>query len=114
MESPNLLEWIDRVLKGRFQWMEHESAAWTTTHGFGNFSFRCKVKSAALPLRAMKDPSAGMRQEWPWWRWKVSVTADGVTYRVSAYADSMDDGKFACERAVKRMALAATLTLRTT
>jgi hypothetical protein len=40
-----------------------------------------------------------------WWRWTAKVNSGGVSYRARGYAESMDDGKAACEAAVRALAI---------
>jgi hypothetical protein len=81
----------------RFSWQEHESAAWTIgeggqREGEPDFSHRCSVARIPFPVVM-------------WWQWTVKVSSDGVSFRARGYAESMDDGKAACERAVHTLAL---------
>ena len=102
-----LIERTGHQLHGRFGWEQNESAAWTRSAGGmragePDFSHVCCV-DAHLPRPASKPsfPTA------MWWAWSVKTVSAGVSYRARGYADSMENGKIACERAIHALALSA-------
>jgi len=105
MDMDEFLSRIDRQIHGHFGWQEHESAAWTTSAGgqrLGepDFSHKCKVLShLRRPQPTPSFPTA------LWWKWTVKVGSGGVRFRARGYAKSLEEGKVACERAVRTLAL---------
>lgn len=84
--------------QGHFGWQEHESAAWTTSagglrQGEPDFSHRCHVHRLAPNILAAC------------WQWTVKAYSGGVDFRARGYTESMGEGKTACERAVRTLAL---------
>jgi hypothetical protein len=105
MNTDEFLARIERQLHGHFGWQGHESAEWTTTaggfyEGEPDFSHQCKVVThLRRPSPEVSFPVA------MWWKWTAKVTSGGVFFRARGYAPSVQEGKIACERAVRTLAL---------
>jgi hypothetical protein len=105
MNEAEFLARVERQLHGHFGWEENESWAGTTSAGgmrLGepDFSHVCSVK--ALPL---SRPSSTGDVVLSWWEWSARCSSGGVRFRAKGYAKSKDEGKTACERAVRTLAL---------
>lgn len=96
---------IDRQLHGHFGWEEHESMAWTTSaggmrQGQPDFSHKCEVEQhLPRPSSGTSFPTA------TWWKWTAKVGSGAVSFRARGYTKSKAEGKVACERAVRTLAL---------
>src|ERR1019366_8110831 len=107
MNVDEFLAHIERQHRGHFGWMEHESACWTTNaggqrSGEPDFSHKCKVHQH-LVRPDMESTITFLTATW--WKWRVKVVSRGVVFRARGYTKSMEDGKVACEIAVRTLAL---------
>jgi hypothetical protein len=104
MNEPEFFARIERQLRGHFGWEENESWAGTTSAGgqrLGepDFSHRCTVE------RHLSRPSSTGESDSAWWKWTAQCSSGGVSFRARGYVKSKDEGKKACERAVRTLAL---------
>lgn len=108
VNEAEFLERIERHRNGYFGWSEHETAARTSNtggqrEGEPDFSHQCEVHTHLRRALDEGEPRTFMAS--CWWKWTAKVSSGGVKYRARGYAKSMEEGKKACERAVRTLAL---------
>lgn len=108
MNTDEFLARIDRQLQSHFGWEEHENASWTTgvggqRSGEPDFSHKCEVvQHLTSPVQDQNPTLLSVY----WWKWTAKIRSGSVSFRARGYAKSREEGKTACERAVRMLALA--------